>query len=237
MAGVFIVSALYRVFNIKHLKSVAKLSLLTALAFLFTAPLPLVFHLGQPFRAMEIFTTPQFNSAMDGFGIIYMTFMIILFSAIWFEYRKDMIIRAKSGKGLKKIWYLVMTLGSLDLDEKAFLNDKKVVKILSIIGVPVAAILTGYVGFLFGGIKASPWWASPLMPVIFLMSALVSGTALLYLLYVITTKLRHKKIDYDASNSLLNWLFGFLLIDLSFEVLAKLVELPRRMLQNLSKMR
>ncbi len=46
VAGAFIVSALYQVFDIKQLKSVARLSLLTALAFLFVAPLLLLFHLG-----------------------------------------------------------------------------------------------------------------------------------------------------------------------------------------------
>lgn len=219
VAGAFIVSALYQVFDIKQLKSVARLSLLTALAFLFVAPLPLLFHLGQPLRALEIFITPQANSAMAGFGVIYIIYLIILISEIWFEFRRDMIMRAISGKGLKKILYTVMTLGALDLDEKAFLTDKKIIKTLSVLGIPTAVILHGYVGFLFGGIKASPWWATPLMPVIFLMSAIVSGTALLFLLYVISTKLRHKKLDYSTTNSLLNWLFGFLLIDLSFEFL------------------
>lgn len=168
---------------------------------------------------MEIFTTPQSNSAMAGFGIIYMIYMIILFTEIWFEFRRDMIMFARSGKGLKKFWYTLMTLGALDINEKDFLRDKKIVKVLSVIGIPTAVILHGYVGFLFGGIKASPWWATPLMPVIFLMSAIVSGTALLFLLYTISTKLRHKQIDYGTTNSLLNWLFGFLLIDLSFEFL------------------
>ena len=48
---------------------------------------------------------------------------------------------------------------------------------LAAIGVPAACLLHGYVGFLFGAIKANPWWASPLMPVIFLFIAFVSGVA------------------------------------------------------------
>ena len=43
------------------------------------------------------------------------------------------------------------------------------------IGIPSAFLLHGYVGFIFGSIKANPWWSSPLMPIVFLFSAMVSG--------------------------------------------------------------
>jgi Ni/Fe-hydrogenase subunit HybB-like protein len=29
------------------------------------------------------------------------------------------------------------------------------------------------VGFIFGSVKANPWWGSVLMPIVFLMSAIV----------------------------------------------------------------
>ncbi|NIM47934.1 MAG: polysulfide reductase, partial [Gemmatimonadales bacterium] len=53
------------------------------------------------------------------------------------------------------------------------------VKILASVGIPSAFILHGYVGFIFGSLKANPWWSTPLMPIIFLLSAIVSGMALL----------------------------------------------------------
>ena len=38
------------------------------------------------------------------------------------------------------------------------------------IGIPSAFLLHGYVGFIFGSVKANPWWSSPLMPVVFMFS-------------------------------------------------------------------
>ena len=56
---------------------------------------------------------------------------------------------------------------------------------LAAIGIPAACGLHGYVGFIFGAIKANPWWASPLMPVIFLLSAIVSGVAMVMVCYIV----------------------------------------------------
>ena len=48
-------------------------------------------------------------------------------------------------------------------------------KFLTVIGIPSAFLLHGYVGFIFGSVKANPWWSTPLMPIVFLFSAIVSG--------------------------------------------------------------
>ena len=53
------------------------------------------------------------------------------------------------------------------------------------IGIPVACFLHGYAGFIFGSVKANALWMSPLIPVIFIMSAVVSGIALCMLTYII----------------------------------------------------
>src|SRR3972149_3576534 len=82
VAGAFIVSALYHVFGIKKLEKVSRLSLLTALAFLVVAPLPLMAHLGHPERGFEIFFTPNFRSAMAGFGYIWMFYFILVLGEI-----------------------------------------------------------------------------------------------------------------------------------------------------------
>ena len=64
VAGAFILASLERVFKIKVLKPTYELALLTALAFLICAPLPLVSHLGKPLRAYEIMITPNKASLM-----------------------------------------------------------------------------------------------------------------------------------------------------------------------------
>ncbi|HET7826732.1 MAG TPA: NrfD/PsrC family molybdoenzyme membrane anchor subunit, partial [Anaeromyxobacter sp.] len=97
--------------------------------------------------------------------------------------------------------------------------DHRAVKILTGIGLPSACMLHGYVGFIFGGIKANPWWSTPLMPVIFLLSAAVSGIALLILLYQITSKLQRRPIVGETVQGMARWLWFFLIITVTLELL------------------
>jgi Ni/Fe-hydrogenase subunit HybB-like protein len=86
--------------------------------------------------------------------------------------------------------YSVLTLGAWDVSEHALKQDEKGVKFLAGLGIPVACFLHGYAGFIFGSVKANALWMTPLMPVIFICSAVVSGIALCILVYVGTMALR-----------------------------------------------
>lgn len=178
VAGAFILASLERVFNVRVLQPVYRLSLLTALAFLLVAPLPLLAHLGRPERFFEMFLTPHTKSAMAMFGFVYAWYlMVVLLLEIWFDYRKDIVIWSQEKRGLGKYVYKVLTLRATDLSKESVLFDNKIGKIITIIGIPSAFLLHGYVGFIFGSVKANPWWSSVLMPIVFLFSAMVSGIA------------------------------------------------------------
>ena len=102
VAGAFILASLVKVFNVKEVQPTYRLSLLTALAFLIVAPMPLLAHLGHPERSFEIFLTPNRSSAMAMFGFVYIWYlMAVLLLEIWFDYRRDLIIWAKHEKRLK----------------------------------------------------------------------------------------------------------------------------------------
>ncbi|HEY83114.1 MAG TPA: polysulfide reductase NrfD [Dehalococcoidia bacterium] len=217
VAGAFIVSALYHVFGIAKFKPVARFSLLTALAFLLVAPLPLVIHLGRPERALEMFLRPNLVSAMSGFGYIWMAYLLLLLAEVWLVFRPDIVRYAQSSQGIKKAVYSALALGVYDISPQALATDNRIIRLLSLIGIPAASLLHGYVGFIFGAIKANPWWSTPLMPIIFLTSAAVSGIALLLVLYVTVTKLRKASLDYECLHSLALWLGGFLTLALTLE--------------------
>jgi len=220
VAGAFILASLERVFNIKELKPTSRLSLITALAFLFVAPLPLLSHLGHPEKSFEIFLTPHLKSAMAMFGFVYIWYlMMVLLLEIWFDYRKDFIIWSRSEKGLKKFMHRILTLGSMDISAKALKFDRKAGKLITIIGIPSAFLLHGYVGFIFGSVKANPWWSSVLMPIVFLFSAIVSGIAIMIIIYGFTTMLRWKKVDMACLDKLASFLIYAMILDLSLEML------------------
>ncbi|MBI2865955.1 MAG: polysulfide reductase NrfD [Chloroflexi bacterium] len=227
VAGSFIVSALYHVFGISKFQPIARFSLITALAFLLVAPLPLLLHLGRPERALEMFLRPNFTSAMSGFGFIWSFYLLLVVAEVWLVFRRDIVAYAQSSQGLRKLLYSALALGSFDVSQRALHTDERLARILAFLGIPSASILHGYVGFIFGAVKANPWWSTPLMPLIFLLSAIVSGMALLLILYVLVSKLRRAPLDRECVATLAQWLIGFLIIDLTLEgleVLAMLYE-------------
>jgi Ni/Fe-hydrogenase subunit HybB-like protein len=199
VAGAFVLSSLYHVFGIKELKDMARFALVFSFALLFAAPMPIVLHLQFPFRGINVFMTPHFTSAIAAFGIVFFTYGAIVASELWFLYRKHFVevslaLREKGDKTLGEwIKYLVfcsLTLGVYDISEEALHRDEKAIKFLAGLGIPVACFLHGYAGFIFGSVKANALWMTPLMPVIFIMSAIVSGIALCMLTYIVTMEIR-----------------------------------------------
>ena len=220
VAGAFILASLERVFRVEAVKPTYRLALLTALAFLIVAPLPLQFHLGHPERSPEMYFTPHSTSAMAMFGYVYLWYlMAVLTFEIWLDYRRDIVVLSQKSKGLMRLIYKIMTLGSSNISPRSLHIDERVGWFVTLVGIPSAFLLHGYVGFIFGSIKANPWWNSPLMPVVFIFSAMVSGIACVMVLYMAVTKLRHKTIDMHCVDTIAMYLFYTFIIDFSLEML------------------
>ena len=241
VAGAFVLSSLYHVFGQKQLKEIAQFSLVFSLALLPVAALPLLLHLQQPTRAMEPLLTPHFTSAIAAFGIVFTTYALIVLSEIWFVYRKYFVeqigvLKEQSGLSnqMKRTVYQALAMGAHDLSDEALAVDKKAAKVLAAIGIPVACFLHGYAGFIFGSVKANALWMSPLMPVIFIMSAVVSGIALCMLTYIVIREwqafrrrrrggmheaIEIKGAEVDVINRAARYLLGFLIAAISLELL------------------
>ena len=220
VAGAFILASLERVFNVVEVKPTYRLALLTALAFLLVAPLPLQLHLGHPERAFEMFLTPHTTSAMAMFGFVYLWYlMAVLVLEIWLDYRKDIVLMAQQSTGLMRQLYRAMALWSDNISERSLEIDDKVGRFITIVGIPSAFLLHGYVGFIFGSVKANPWWSTPLMPVVFIFSAMVSGIALVMLVYMVASRKRGTPIDMRCLDTIARYLLYAFIIDFSLEML------------------
>jgi predicted membrane protein len=240
VAGAFVLSSLYHVFGQKDLREIAQFSLVFSLALLPVAALPLLLHLQQPTRAFEPLMTPHFTSAIAAFGIVFTTYGLIVLSEIWFVYREYFVhqLTALQGAGgfwnaLRRIVYSVLTFGAKDVGAEAVEVDHKAAKILAAVGIPVACFLHGYAGFIFGSVKANALWMSPLMPVIFIMSAVVSGIALCMLTYIVIMEWKAfrrrgeaanaagsiKGAEHDVISKASRYLLGFLVAAISLELL------------------
>lgn len=217
VAGAFTVSSFYHVFGMQRFKPVARLALLTSLSVMLFVPTPLLLHLGHPERAMESMVTPHLTSAFAMFGFFAAFYTILLIMEVWFVFRADNVARAHTSTGLKRFFYRAVTLWSDDVSPRARAIDAKWLLTLAIIGIPAAHGLHGYIGFVYGSLKARMWWESDLMPVIFLFSAIVSGMALLMVLYVVTCKWRRVEIDQACLKGMMAALWGFLMFTVILE--------------------
>ncbi len=128
-----------------------------------------------------------------------MTYAFIVASELWFEYRVHFVktVQGLEGKsvrsgvdGVRLLFFKLLTLGAMETSHEAVEKDHKAVKMLASLGIPVACFLHGYAGFIFGSVKANALWMTPLMPVIFICSAVVSGIALCIFCYVVSMELR-----------------------------------------------
>ena len=218
VAGAFILASLVKVFNVKAVQPTYRLALLTALAFLLVAPLPLLFHLGRPERFYEIILTPNPTSAMAMFGFVYAWYLMgVLLLEIWFEYRRDLVLLARAARPPLRWLYAGLSLFSTDVSDQAVAFDRRAVRAITIVGIPSAFLLHGYVGFIFGSVKANPWWSSVLMPIVFLMSAIVSGIALVIFLYMLLSAMRDEPIDMRCLDTITSYLFYAVIVDFSLE--------------------
>jgi Ni/Fe-hydrogenase subunit HybB-like protein len=220
VAGAFILASLERVFKVQAVKPTYRLALLTALAFLIVAPLPLQLHLGHPERSIEMYLTPHTSSAMAMFGFVYLWYlMAVLVLEIWLDYRKDIVLTARRSTGAMRQLYRAMALWSDNISERSLEIDDKAGRFITIVGIPSAFLLHGYVGFIFGSVKANPWWSTTLMPVVFLFSAMVSGIALVMLVYMVASWRRGTPIDMRCLDTIARYLLYTFIIDFALETL------------------
>jgi len=137
VAGAFVLSSLYHVFGVKQLKEIARFSLVFSFALLPCAMLPLMLHLQQPSRGIEIMLTPHFTSAIAAFGIVFTTYSMIVGSELWFVYRHYFVETVQSlrnkasrtfGESFRCSFYAILTLGAWDIRHVAVEKDERAVE-------------------------------------------------------------------------------------------------------------
>src|SRR5512140_1371335 len=123
VAGAFVLSSLYHVFGVEKLKEIARFSLVFSFALLPVAMMPLMLHLQQPFRGINVLMTPHFTSAISAFGIVFLTYASIVATELWLVYRQHFVLSSqalqpKQNRGVMDSIFLLLfnclTLGARD---------------------------------------------------------------------------------------------------------------------------
>lgn len=215
-AGSFLVSSLVYVFNIKRFESIGRLALYSAVVTLLLALLSISADLGHPFRAWHVLVYPNFRSPMAWMIWLYSAYFILLMLELWFVLRHDLVVGSRR-PGWRGRLYSILVFGSNDDSPATRASDRQVVRVLATIGVPLAVMFHGGVGSLFGVVSSRPAWHGGLFPILFLVSALVSGGALLVLVSAIFQDglRRNRQVVLDLAGLVLALLAFDLLLQVS----------------------
>ncbi|MBO9369744.1 MAG: polysulfide reductase NrfD [Chloroflexi bacterium] len=224
-AGAFLISSMVYVFGMRQFERIGRLALFTALVCLLTALLFIGLDLGHSQRFFLLFTRPSFTSPMVWIVWLYTVYFFLLLAEIWFVMRPS-FVRGGEGKGFKAGLYRFLTFGVRDLSPRAMERDRKIVRILGTIGVPLAIAFSGSVGTAFAVTVARAYWHTGLLPIMFLVSALASGGALLTTIvaFVLPNGLgEHREEVIGLGRLLVLLLFVYFLMEIA-EILVSLYE-------------
>jgi len=178
-AGSFLLSTLIYVGGVKRFEPIGRLAIFTAFVALQAGLLFILLDLGHLERFWTVFLNRNPNSVLEWEIHFYILYMVILIAELWLLMRRDLVRWANEKTGWQKMLYRVLTFGSWDVSDKALEEDLRLVKLLGLVGIPVALGVHGGTGAIFAVVKARPYWYTGLFPLIFITSALASGGALL----------------------------------------------------------
>lgn len=215
-AGSFLLSTMVYVFNMKQFEKIGKIALLSAFFSLLAGLMFVFIDIGHPERFWHALAYRQVGSILSWEIHFYLIYMFIIVAEFWFLLREDISRLVIKANGIKKTFYKVLSLGysipgnleKLNSDRK---KSHKWMKILGIIGIPTAVGVHAGTGSLFGVVMAKHVWNSGLTPILFLVSALVSGAALMLVLYAFLVP--KEKQDTDMVKSLGGLLILFIGVD------------------------
>lgn len=226
-AGAFLVSTLSNVFGMRGMHKIdrdalfaAAISMVVALLFVWT-------DLGRMDRMYHVFLWRQFTSPLSWEVHAYVAYIAVLVSELYFAMRIDLARLAEELEGWRGTFYGALTLGRKDRSDGAKETDRKWLKRFGILGIPLAIFFVhGGTGILFAVAKSRPYWNSGLFPVIFIISAVVSGTALVMAVYVLRTKFfTDDTVDLELLDRLGLLLIAFVVADVAFTSIEALIAL------------
>jgi tetrathionate reductase subunit C len=227
-AASFLISTLAYVFGMEKFKPAGRVGAVIAPIVLVLAPFFLILDLEQPLRFIHLLYMFNFRSP-----VTWGTFLLTLYPLncliyLFFIYRAEgspVAATSKNGEGTLR---LQPVAGGSQLANTLTVKtntSKKWMRFFGTLGIPLAIMVHGYTGFIVGLGQGRAMWNVSLMPMYFLVSAMVSGTALLIVVCILKEKALGKNANVTRffptiSNSVIydlsKILAGFIILDMLF---------------------
>ena len=210
-SGMCLISSLGHVFHIERYEPLGRRAVFFAMISLVAGFWALAGDLERPWRLpIWAVLTPGFSSAIWWMGVLYALYLVVLIIEFFYLSRAEMVRRSPVPAN--------PSAASLDAAQQRLKRYKSFAWYAGIGGFALAIFAPGTLGAVFGVVRAADLWHGPLMPVYFVVSALVSGAALLTLVIILTYRLGRKEMGAVKGlvQSLGKLLLAFLAVFLLF---------------------
>lgn len=220
-AGGIIVASLVHAFGIERFRSVARLAELMSISCLILATIFITLDLGRPDRLYHLLIYPRFESPLVWDVIVIVLYLLVGMVYGYFGTRAD-LVRCMDSLPQRRWLLRVLALGYTDLSESALGRDRRILKVFAVIGLPLAVALHSITAWILGLLKARPGWHSALLAPLFVVSATVSGLALLTASAVFSKRFLNLDIKEEVIKDL-GKLLAFLIPVLGYFLFAELL--------------
>ena len=195
-AGAFLITILTYVFRVRIFASIGPLSAFTVLVALICEVIIISFDLGHFMRIYRILISPGFYS-MIFWMVVFTNAMLVIYVLECYFLLREELVRWSQETGRPGQWlYRFLSFGKADFTDKDREVDHRRVRFLSILSLPVGLIFYGVNGAIFAILLNRPLWNGALTPLLFIVTALLSGGALIVFLTYI----------FHVDDSLVNYL-------------------------------
>ncbi|MBI4684429.1 MAG: polysulfide reductase NrfD [Nitrospirae bacterium] len=148
------------IFGLKHLKSIATILYLSGFLILTSAVLTILMDIGKMQKAFDIFFKPHFSSM-----IAWMAWMHVAYSGV---VGLELLISILANRGAKFAIYIDTAFGWIP----------------GMVSIVAGTVLISIIGTLFSTVSGMAAWRGGSLPLLFLLSSLVAGIALLSIIYI-----------------------------------------------------
>jgi formate-dependent nitrite reductase membrane component NrfD len=179
-AGAFAISALAYFLGEEKYQDITRIGAYIAPFPLIFGLLFLIYDLERPHLFWKLMVNLQFHSVMSlgAWLLVVFSLLSFVYFYLWLPDRFDVVELIRKTPPSWDKWAIVRLLKANPLLEK--LHRKNLNSIrgwVGMVGIPVSLSVGIYTGVLLGALAARPFWNNPMLPMLFLVSALKTGTA------------------------------------------------------------
>lgn len=175
-AGGMIISSSIYLFNVEKLKPFSRIASLSAFGCTLAAGVMVLLDLGKITNILNMFLHPNLSSPLLWDVGVVTAYMIITFLSVYFQMLPEW---KKSG------FFLAAWTKKKDSDD-VLAFSKKWSKRVALVGLPFAILIHTVTALIFATQSSRHWWNTAILPPDFVAMAVVSGTALVLIICMIT---------------------------------------------------